>query len=92
MRDTQIFSYRIPDKFFLPHKVTIAFYAKVIYSVTNGQHKIEEVGLSLKCLEYINNPAGMKQELENDFEAAIRKAKILSGINQTIAAALAPHI
>lgn len=92
MTERQIFPYRIPDRFFLPHTVKRPFYAKVTYVFDKGQIKIEEVGVSLKCLQYINNPAGMKQALENDFEAAVKKVKSLNGINQTIASALVPHI
>lgn len=90
--ETQIYAYRIPDKYFLPHTVKRPFYAKVTYVVDKGEVKIKEVGLSMKCLQYINNTAAMKHEMECEFDAAVKKAMSLNGINTTIASVLAPFI
>jgi hypothetical protein len=92
MTDRQIFPYRIPDRFFKPHTVKSPFYAKVIYKIEKGKPVIEEVGLSPKCLRYINNTADMVTNIEGELMAAIRKANSLQNINKTIAGAIAPHI
>ncbi|MES2112320.1 MAG: hypothetical protein V4577_26420 [Bacteroidota bacterium] len=92
MTERQIFPYRIPDRFFLPHKVISPFMAKVIYTIHKGQVKIEEVGLSPKCLKYINNTADMITNIEGELMAVMLKHKGLNKINETIARAIAPHI
>jgi hypothetical protein len=92
MTDKLIYPFRIPDSFFLPHKVTSPFYAKVIYKVVKGRPVVEEVGLSPKCLTYINNTAGMMTRIDGELLGVIRKAASLNNLNTTIAAALAPHI
>jgi hypothetical protein len=88
----QPYAFQIPDSFFLPHKVTSHFYAKVIYTIDGNKVKIEEVGLSPKCLDYINNTAGLRKAIENEMNAAVRKSVNLNNINRTIASAIAPHI
>lgn len=92
MTKKHIYPYRIPDSFFLPHNVISPFYAKVIYRIEKGKPVIEEVGLSPKCLRYINDTAGMITRIEGELIGALRKAKSLHNIHPTIAAALAPHI
>lgn len=90
--EKQIYAYRIPDSFFLPHTVKSPFYAKVTYSIEKGRAKIEEVGLSTKCLLHINNTCGMVIKIENELDAAIKKAISLNNVNKIVASALAPHI
>lgn len=92
MNEKQIFPFRIPDSFFKPHKVTSPFYAKVIYRIHDGKPVIEEVGLSPKCLRYINDTAGIVTRIEGELLGELRKAKSLHNINTTIASAIAPHI
>lgn len=92
MNEKQIFPFRIPDRFFKPHTVKSPFYAKVVYTIENGKPKIEEVGLSPKCLTYINNTSDMMINIEGELNAAVKKAINLSNINRTIASAIAPHI
>lgn len=92
MSDKQPYAYRIPDSFFLPHKVIRTFYARVKYTIEGNYVKIEEVGLSIKCLKYINNPEGLAIKIENELSDKVKKAINLSTINVTIAKAIAPHI
>lgn len=92
MNEKQIFPFRIPDSLFNPHKVTSPFYAKVIYRIHEGKPVIEEVGLSPKCLLYINDTAMLALRIEGELTAAIRKAKSLHNINTILASAIAPHI
>lgn len=92
MTEKQIFPYRIPDRFFLPHIVKSPFHAKVIYTINKGQLNIVEVGLSPKCLKYIRNTADMMTNIEGELHAAMLKMKGLNKINETIARAIAPHI
>lgn len=92
MTERQIFPYRIPDRFFLPHIVKSPFHAKVIYVIDRGVLKIVEVGLSPKCLRYISNTADMMTNIEGELNAIMLKQKGLNKINETIARALAPHI
>lgn len=90
--EKQIYPYRIPDSFFKPHKVLSPFYAKVVYKVVKDRPVIEEIGLSPKCLSYINDTAGLMTKIDGELMAAIRKAKSLGNLNTTIAAAIAPHL
>lgn len=90
--EKQIYAYHIPDDLFLPHKVTGSFCAKVVYTIDKGKIKIEEVGLSIKCLLHINNAATLAIKIENELNDKVRKAINLSNINKTIASALAPHV
>lgn len=92
MNEKQIYPFRIPDSFFLPHKVVSPFYAKVIYRIEKGKPVIEEVGLSPKCLMFINDTAGVITRIEGELIGALRKTKSLQNIHPTIASALAPHI
>lgn len=92
MTDKQIYPYRIPDSFFKPHKVVSPFYAKVIYRIEKGKPMIEEVGLSPKCLRYINDTSGMITRIEGELIGELRRGSMLKNIHPTIASALAPHI
>lgn len=92
MNDKQIFPYEIPDSFFLPHKVVRTFYAKVVYRVVVGKPVILEVGLSQKCLMYINDTAGLIARIEDKLSGEIMKEAMLKNVHPTIVSALAPHI
>lgn len=92
MTEKHIYPYQIPDSFFLPHKVVCPFYAKVIYKLVDGKPVIEEVGLSPKCLMYINDTSGMITRIEGELIGVLRKASSMKNIHPTIASALAPHI
>ena len=85
---TELYAFRIPDKYFAPHKVTKPFYAKVAYSVIKGEVKIEEVSLSITAMKYVR----MGESLTNDIKAAIEKKVGNSHVDETIMSALAPHI
>jgi hypothetical protein len=87
-----IYPFPIPNSFFLPHKVVRTFYAKVVYKVVNNRPVIEEVGLSPKCLTYINDTAGLMNKIDDKLGEEIRKAVSLNSLNTTIAASIAPHI
>lgn len=92
MNDKKFFPYEIPDSFFLPHKVTRTFYARVIYKIVDGKPVIEEVGLSLKCLKYINDTERLAARIEDKLSEVARKERMLAGIHPTMASAIAPHI
>lgn len=92
MTDKQIYAYQIPDSFFLPHKVLRPFYAKVTYSLDNGKVKIEEVGLSPKCLTHINDTSALVVKIENELNAQVKKAINLNNMHPIIARALAKHV
>lgn len=92
MIEKQIYPFRIPDSFFKPHKVVSPFYAKVVYRIEKGKPVIEEVGLSPKCLRYINDTAWVITRIEGELIGELRRASRLQNINPTIASALAPHI
>lgn len=92
MTDKLIFPYEIPNKFFLPHTVTRKFHAKVIYTIKDGKPVIEEVGLSPKCLAFINNTAGMMTMIEGKLNEVVTKAARLNNLNTTMACAIAPFI
>jgi hypothetical protein len=90
--DKHIYAYRIPDTCFLPHKVISPFYAKVTYTIVGDKVKIEEIGLSPKCLDYIRNTAGVRQGIQFELNAAIKRAINLNNVNRIVAGALAPHV
>jgi hypothetical protein len=92
MSDKQIYAYAIPDTFFLPHKVVRTFYAKVKYAVEGKTVKIEEVGLSPKCLMYINDTAGLAVKIENELNDQVKKAINMNNMHPIFASALAPHV
>lgn len=92
MTEKKIFPYEIPDSFFLPHKVTRTFYAKVVYKMVDGKPVIEEVGLSPKCLRHIIDTSGMMTRIEDKLNSELRKEAMLKGIHPIMASAIAPHI
>lgn len=92
MTENKIYSYAIPDTFFLPHKVVRTFYARVVYNVEGSTVKIVEVGLSMKCLKYINNPEGLAVKIENELNKVVKKAINLNNMHPIFAKALAPHV
>lgn len=92
MTDKKLYPYEIPDSFFLPHKVIRKFYAKVVYKMVDGKPVIEEVGLSPKCLRYINDTSGMMTRIEDKLNNELRKEAMLKGIHPVMASALAPFI
>jgi hypothetical protein len=85
---TELFAFRIPEKYFAPHKVTKPFYAKVAYSVVNGVAKVEEVSLSITAMKYVRTGEGLTTDIEVALEKKLRNAHV----DQTVMAALAPHI
>jgi hypothetical protein len=90
--EKQIYAYPIPNSFFKPHNVVRTFYAKVIYTVDGSKVNIEEVGLSPKCLKYINDTAGLANKIEDKLNVEVKKAISLNNLNKTIASTLAPYI
>jgi hypothetical protein len=92
MTDKLIYAYAIPNSFFLPHQVVRTFYAKVLYKLVDRKVVIEEIGLSPKCLMYINNTKALALKIEDTLMAEARKAISLNNLNTTIASAIAPHI
>lgn len=92
MSEKKIYPYEIPDSFFKPHKVVRTFYAKVIYKVVDDKPVIEEVGLSPKCLKYINNTAGLMARIEDKINNEHRAAVMLKGVHPVFQRALAPFI
>jgi hypothetical protein len=92
MTDNQIYSYRIPDSFFKPHNVIRPFYARVVYNMQGKTVNIVDVGLSIKCLKYINNTEALAVKIENEINASVKKAINLNNMHPIIAQALAPHV
>jgi hypothetical protein len=88
MTDNQLYSYRIPDSFFLPHNVIRTFYARVVYNMKGNVVNIVEVGLSLKCLKYINDTEGLATKIENELNAKVKRAINMNNINRTVASAM----
>lgn len=85
---TELFAFRIPEKYFAPHKVTKPFYAKVAYSVVNGAAKIEEVSLSITAMKYVRTG----EALTSDIEVALEKKLSNSHVDETVMASIAPFI
>jgi hypothetical protein len=83
--------YRIPDRFFPAVNVKEPFHAKVNYSVKNGKVKIEDVAISPLCMEYIDNLKGLREQMQEDIQAAEARKGIAPVFEQTIKA-FAPHI
>lgn len=92
MTENQIYSYEIPNNLFLPHKVVRTFYARVVYNVQGTTVNIVDVGVSIKCLKYINNTEALALGIENKLNSIVRKAISLNKLNTTIASAIAPYI
>jgi hypothetical protein len=92
MTDKLLFPYEIPNRFFLPHTVIRKFHAKVIYTIKEGKPVIEEVGLSPKCLAFINNTAGMLVSIEVKLNEVVEKINRNSHVDQTVMTEIAPFI
>lgn len=92
MTENKIYSYRIPDSFFKPHNVIRPFYARVVYNVQDKAVNVVDVGLSIKCLKYINNTEALAVKIENELNAQVKKAINLNNMHPIIAQALAPHV
>lgn len=84
--------YRIPNRYFPYVIVKKPFHAKVNYEMKDGVVKIYDITLSPLCLTHIDNTAGMVTAMNKAIAEAERKAAMVTNINPTIAAALAPHI
>jgi hypothetical protein len=84
-----LYPYQIPNKYFAPHKVVVPFTARVSYEVVNGKVNILEVGLSESACKYVRMGKPFMDEIRKEIES-----KVLDNqhVNQTIMAALAPHI
>lgn len=92
MTENQIYSYRIPDSFFKPHNIIRPFYARVVYNVQGSKANIVDVGLSIKCLKYINNTEALATKIENELNAQVKKAINLNNMHPIIARVIAPHL
>lgn len=84
-----LFAYRIPDRFFAPHKVVVPFYARVAYKVEGKKVVIEEISLSENCLQYVRQQADMVKDIRKELE---KKIKGNEHVNPTMLAAILPHI
>jgi hypothetical protein len=86
---TELFAYRIPDKYFAPHKVVVPFIARVAFDVTDGKVKIFEVALSESAVKYVRTG----EQFMNDIRSAI-ETKVMRNahVNDTVMSALAPFI
>jgi hypothetical protein len=89
MTDKLLFPYEIPNRFFLPHTVIRKFHAKVIYTIKDGKPVIEEVGLSPKCLAFINNTSGMMVMIEGKLNEVVGRNP---HVDETVMTAIAPFI
>ncbi|HEX6427970.1 MAG TPA: hypothetical protein VF008_09805 [Niastella sp.] len=88
MNHFKVYAYRIPDVYFLPHKVTSPFHAKVVYSIDGGKAKIEEVGFHPDTLQYIAGMSQMKVDIQKKLDVVVGNNQV----NETIMSAIAPHI
>lgn len=96
-RQSQIYAFTIPAKYFPACRLVRPFIARVIYSIDKDEQvKIEDVGFSEKCLQHMNAGPSLMQEIRSDIEAAVAKRKeFFEGNNQiseTLLSAIAPHI
>lgn len=89
MTDKLLLPYEIPNKFFLPHIVTRKFHAKVIYTIKGGKPVIEEVGLSPKCLAFINNTSDMMVMIEDKLNEVVGRNP---HVDETILGSIAAYI
>lgn len=95
-RKSQVYAYRIPNKYFPGYKVTSPFHARVVYSVVNNQVIIEDVGFSERCLLHMAGGPAIMQEIRSGIEGAVNKrSDFFNGnkhVHPTILSAIAPHI
>lgn len=85
----ELFAYRIPDKYFAPHKVVKPFYARVAYTIVNNAVKIEEVSFSESALKFVKMGPQLTQDIREAIEAKLRS---MNQVHPTILQAHTPFI
>jgi hypothetical protein len=85
------YAYTIPNKYFAPHKVIIPFTARVAYEIVNGKIKIIEVGLSESAVKYVKTSPQLVNDIRKEMESKLLPVRN-AHVNETIMAAIAPHI
>jgi bifunctional DNA-binding transcriptional regulator/antitoxin component of YhaV-PrlF toxin-antitoxin module len=89
---TELFAYRIPDKYLYPHKVVVPFIARVVFEVDEGDVKILEVGLSESAVKFVRTGEQFMNELRATIEAKIKPVSNNKHVSETVMSAIAPHI
>jgi hypothetical protein len=89
---TELFAYRIPDKFLAPHKVVVPFIARVVFEVNEGDVKILEVGLSESAVKYVQTGEQFMNEIRTEIEAKVKPVVNNGHVNEMVMSAIAPHI
>jgi hypothetical protein len=89
---TELFAYRIPDRYFAPHKVVKPFYARVAYSIVNDIVKIEEVSLSESAVKFVKMGPQLMADIRATIEAKVKPVVNNKHVSETVMSAIAPHI
>lgn len=89
---TQLFAYRIPDKYFAPHKVVVPFYARVAYSIVKGEVKIDEVTFSESAVKLVRMSTQLMIDIRSAIEEKVKPVVDNPYVDETILDAIAPHI
>lgn len=89
---TELFAYRIPDKYLAPHKVVVPFIARVAFEVNAGKVNILEVGLSESAVKYVKTGEQFMNEIRAEIEAKVKPVVNNKHVNETVMSAIAPHI
>jgi hypothetical protein len=89
---TELFAYRIPDRYFAPHKVVKPFYARVAYSIVNDIVKIEEVSLSESAVKFVKMGPQLMADIRATIEAKVKPVVNNKHVNEIVMSAIAPHI
>jgi hypothetical protein len=89
---TELFAYRIPDKFLAPHKVVVPFIARVAFEVKAGKVNILEVGLSESAVKYVKTGEQFMNEIRAEIEAKVKPVVNNKHVNETVMSAIVPHI
>lgn len=89
---TELFAYRIPDKYLAPHKVVVPFIARVAFEVKAGKVNILEVGLSESAVKYVKTGEQFMNEIRAEIEAKVKSVVNNGHVNKTVMSAIAPHI
>ena len=89
---TELFAYRIPDKYLTPHKVVVPFIARVAFEVKEDHVKILEVGLSESAVKYVRTGEQFMSDIRTEIEAKIKPVVDNKHVNETVMSAIAPHI
>lgn len=89
---TQLFAYRIPDKYFSPHKVVVPFYARVAYSIVKGEVKIDEVTFSESAVKLVRLSTQLMIDIRSAIEEKVKPVVDNPHVDETILDAIAPHI